>query len=204
MTSNVRKRRTLNRRAGAPALLRRSRGVCFDVCPDSLHGYCFTDILVCGNRAGNPPGIEAASVVSAHQVAGTGRGELPASTSSPSPARQKAADEAIYDVLAKQYEQFRQVNRTFRAGWPRRSRRRSFTSSARKTTRPEESRRVRQFEENRLGASSFVADHAPGLFVLTNHHVVDGSEPSVDPCSSPSPRWPSVVSAGDALEGRQS
>ena len=26
---------------------------------------------------------------------------------------QKVADDAIYDVLAKQYEQFRQVNRTF-------------------------------------------------------------------------------------------
>ena len=41
----------------------------------------------------------------------------------------------------------------------------------------EESRRVRQFEET--GSGVIVrSDRAAGLFVLTNHHVVDGAEPS--------------------------
>jgi serine protease Do len=114
-------------------------------------------------------------VVSA-QVAGTGRGELAVPTTSPSPARQKGADEAIYDGLAKQYEQFRQVNRTFelvaKAVSPS-----VVHIVARKTTRPEESRRVRQFEETGSGVI-IRSDHAPGLFVLTNHHVVDGSDTS--------------------------
>ena len=114
-------------------------------------------------------------VVSA-QVAGTGRAELAVATSSPSPARQKVADDAIYDVLAKQYEQFRQVNRTFelvaKAVSPS-----VVHIVARKTTRPEESRRARQFEETGSGVI-IRGDNAPGLFVLTNHHVVDGSDHS--------------------------
>ena len=114
-------------------------------------------------------------VVSA-QVAGAVRGELAASTITPSPARQKVADEAVYDVLAKQYEQFRQVNRTFemvaKAVSPS-----VVHIVASKTTRPEENRRVRHFEETGSGVI-IRSDRAPGLFVLTNHHVVDGAEPS--------------------------
>ena len=114
-------------------------------------------------------------VVSA-QVTSTGRAELAAATTSPTPVRQNVADEAIYDVLAKQYEQFRQVNRTFelvaKAVSPS-----VVHIVARKTTRPEESRRVRQFEETGSGVI-IRSDHVPGLFVLTNHHVVDGSDHS--------------------------
>ena len=114
-------------------------------------------------------------VVSA-QVAGSGRSELAASTSSPSPARQKLADDAIYDVLAKQYEQFQQVDRTFelvaKAVSPS-----VVHIVASKTTRPEENRRIRHFEETGSGVI-IRSDRAPGLFVLTNHHVVDGAEPS--------------------------
>ena len=114
-------------------------------------------------------------VVSA-QVAGTARGDLPASTNSPAPAQQQVADEANYDVLAKQYEQFRQVNRTFelvaKAVSPS-----VVHIVASKTTRPEENRRVRHFEETGSGVI-IRSDRAPGLFVLTNHHVVDGAEPS--------------------------
>ncbi len=48
---------------------------------------------------------------------------------------------------------------------------------AQKTTRPEENRRARQFEETGSGVI-IRSDHVPGLFVLTNHHVIDGSDPS--------------------------
>ena len=115
-------------------------------------------------------------VVSA-QVAGTGRGEL-ASIHELARHRlaRKLADDAIYDVLAKQYEQFQQVNRTFelvaKAVSPS-----VVHIVAQKTTRPEENRRVRQFEETGSGVI-IRSDRAPGLFVLTNHHVVDGSEPA--------------------------
>ena len=114
-------------------------------------------------------------VVSA-QVAGAGRGthgEL--ATVSPR-SDQKVADLALYDLLAKQYEQFRQVNRTFelvaKAVSPS-----VVHIVARKTTRPEENRRIRHFEETGSGVI-IRSDRAPGLFVLTNHHVVDGSDPS--------------------------
>ena len=91
-------------------------------------------------------------------------------------AGQKGADDAIYDVLAKQYEQFQQVNRTFelvaKAVSPA-----VVHIVAQKTTRPEEDRRVRHFEET--GSGVIVrSDRGPGLYVLTNHHVVDGSEPA--------------------------
>ena len=114
-------------------------------------------------------------VVSA-QVAGTGRGALASPPGSPTSARQTVADDAIYDVLAKQYEQFQQVNRTFelvaKAVSPS-----VVHIVARKFTRPEENRRARLIEETGSGVI-IRSDRAPGLFVLTNHHVVDGSDPS--------------------------
>ena len=90
--------------------------------------------------------------------------------------RQKVADDEIYGMLAKQYEQFQHVNRTFelvaKAVSPS-----VVHIVARKNFAPEENRRARQFEETGSGVI-IRSDHAPGLFVLTNHHVVDGSEPS--------------------------
>jgi serine protease Do len=118
-------------------------------------------------------------VVSA-QVAGVRRGEQgspPSAVLVPTaPSRQKAADEEIYAVLAKQYEQFQHVNRTFelvaKAVSPS-----VVHIVAQKTSRPEKNRRARQFEETGSGVI-IRNDHAPGLFVLTNHHVVDGAEPA--------------------------
>jgi serine protease Do len=94
----------------------------------------------------------------------------------PDLARQKSDDDANYVLLAKQYEQFEQVNRTFELV--------AKTVSpavvhiiAQKTTRAAENRRAKQFEET--GSGVIVrSDRTPGLFVLTNHHVVDGSAPS--------------------------
>ncbi len=48
---------------------------------------------------------------------------------------------------------------------------------AEKTTRVDDTRRPRQVEET--GSGVIVrSDRSPGLYVLTNHHVIDGSKPS--------------------------
>jgi serine protease Do len=118
-------------------------------------------------------------VVSA-QVAGAGRADLdPSKTSppqSPAQSRQRFDDDASYELLAKQYEQFQQVNRTFELV--------AKTVSpavvhivAQKTSRTGENRRVKQFEETGSGVI-IRSDRVAGLFVLTNHHVVDGSAPA--------------------------
>jgi serine protease Do len=92
--------------------------------------------------------------------------------------RQKQADDAIYDALAKQYEQFQQINRTFelvaKAVSPA-----VVHIVAQKVTRPEpdDSRRPRYFEETGSGVI-IRSSRGPGLYVLTNHHVVDGSKPA--------------------------
>jgi serine protease Do len=91
-------------------------------------------------------------------------------------SHQRQADDAIYDTLSKQYEQFEHVNRTFelvaRAVSPA-----LVHIVAEKTARPEEHRRSRRFEET--GSGVIVrSDLAAGLYVLTNHHVVDGSKAS--------------------------
>ena len=91
-------------------------------------------------------------------------------------SRQKQADDAIYDELAQQYEQFRQVDRTFelvaKAVSPS-----VVHIVAQKTTRAEDGRRPRDFEET--GSGVIVrSDRAPGFYVLTNHHVVEGSKPA--------------------------
>jgi serine protease Do len=99
-----------------------------------------------------------------------------APTKSPSSSRQKRTDDDTYDLLARQYEQFHQINRTFelvaKAVSPA-----VVHIVAQKMTRGEEGRRVRQFEES---GSGFIVrtDRASGLYVLTNHHVIDGSRPS--------------------------
>ncbi len=109
------------------------------------------------------------------QVAG-GQAAVTAPKAPIDTARQKPVDDAIYDVLAKQYEQFQQINRTFElvaeAVSPA-----VVHIVAQKTFRPEDNRRSRQFEET--GSGVIVrSDRAAGLFVLTNHHVVDGSRPA--------------------------
>jgi serine protease Do len=89
-------------------------------------------------------------------------------------AEQRRADDAIYDTLAKHYQQFEHVNRTFelvaKAVSPA-----LVHIVAQKSARPDEHRRVRHFEET--GSGVIVrSDRAAGLYVLTNHHVVDGSK----------------------------
>jgi serine protease Do len=110
------------------------------------------------------------------QVAGASRGIHEDLAPVNPRSEQKLADDALYDVLAKQYEQFRQVNRTFelvaRAVSPS-----VVHIVTRKTARPEQGRRARDFEETGSGAI-VRCDRAPGLFVLTNHHVVEGADPS--------------------------
>ena len=140
-------------------------------------------------------------VVSA-QVAGAGRGELAHPQTGPrddnSRRVRRSPTTRLYDVLAKQYEQFQQVNRTFelvaKAVSPS-----VVHIVAQKTTRAEESRRARQFEETGSGVI-IRSDHAPGLFVLTNHHVVDGCRAGQDPRLSA--RRP-VDLAGEDLDRRQ-
>jgi serine protease Do len=117
-------------------------------------------------------------VVSA-QVTGSGLDGLVGTSTSGSQAntlsRQKLEDDATYDVLAKQYEQFQHINRTFelvaRAVSPS-----VVHIVAQKMLRSEKSRKFHQIEETGSGVI-IRSDRVPGLFVLTNHHVVDGSEP---------------------------
>jgi serine protease Do len=92
--------------------------------------------------------------------------------------RQQQADDAIYETLARQYEHFEQINRTFelvaKAVSPA-----VVHIVAEKVTRPEfdESRRTRRFEETGSGVI-IRSSRGPGLYVLTNHHVVDGAKVS--------------------------
>ncbi len=84
------------------------------------------------------------------------------------------ADAKVYDELSREYERFEHIDRMF-----------ELVSQAvrptvvhivtQKTTRQEEGRRARKFEET--GSGVIVrSEKAPGLFVLTNHHVVGGGE----------------------------
>lgn len=88
----------------------------------------------------------------------------------------RSREDQLYAVLAKQYEQFQHVNRTFelvsKAVSPS-----VVHIVAQKITRHDPPKRTRQFEET--GSGVIVrSDRAGGLFVLTNHHVVDGAEPA--------------------------
>ena len=117
-------------------------------------------------------------VVSA-QVGGGGREQ--AGSATPGDAAPRAAefgrqDSQIYDQLAKEYEHFEHVNRLFelvsRAVSPT-----VVHIVAQKTSRHEESQRVRKFEET--GSGVIVrCENIPGLYVLTNHHVVEGGKSS--------------------------
>jgi len=90
------------------------------------------------------------------------------------PAQPRRSDDAVYEALAKQYEKFQQVDRTFelvaKAVSPT-----VVHIVAQKTVRGEEGRRSRQFEETGSGVI-IRSDRVPGLYVLTNYHVVEGSK----------------------------
>ncbi len=92
------------------------------------------------------------------------------------PAASKQQDDAIYEHLAKQYDKFQQIDRTFELVA------RSVSPTvvhivAQKIVKAEEGRRSRQFEET--GSGVIVrSDHGPGLYVLSNYHVVENTKPS--------------------------
>jgi serine protease Do len=114
------------------------------------------------------------------QVAGSPRAELKATEAAPGTSRASAQarreDEAVYDALGRQYELFRQVDRTFevvaKAVSPT-----VVHIVAQKTLRGEDGRRPRHFEET--GSGVIVrSERLPGLYVLTNHHVVENTKPA--------------------------
>jgi serine protease Do len=91
-----------------------------------------------------------------------------------SPAQTKTVgDDAVYDELRNQYEQFRHVNRTFelvaRAVSPA-----VVHIVAKKPARRDEEAHRPQFEET--GSGVIVRpERGRGLYVLTNNHVVEGA-----------------------------
>ncbi len=120
-------------------------------------------------------GPAASAQVTAPDRAGLkASGIAPAKTTSAS--FRKQSDDETYDLLAKQYEQFQHINRTFelvaRAVSPA-----VVHIVAEKSTRTDEGKRPRRFEET--GSGVIVrSTRGAGLYVLTNHHVIDGATPS--------------------------
>ncbi len=113
-------------------------------------------------------------VVSA-QVGGNLRGEGDSESpgrGSPRAAEVSRHDGQIYDQLAKEYELFAHVDRMFemvsKAVSPS-----VVHIVAQKTARHEQSQRIKKFEET--GSGVIVRnDRTHGLYVLTNHHVIEG------------------------------
>ena len=93
-----------------------------------------------------------------------------------SPSEAKKIEDETYELLSKQYEKFQQIDRTFELVA------KSVSPSvvhivAQKSVKAEEGRRPRQFEET--GSGVIVrSDHATGLYVLTNYHVVENTKVS--------------------------
>ena len=133
----------------------------------------FTGIVLGMFLARGGPNVSA-------QVSGPGRSDhavgQPAREQPTTNSRQKQADDALYEGLLRQYEQFRHVDRTFelvaKAVSPA-----VVHIVAQKVTRPEAGRRPRSYEETGSGVI-IRGDRVPGLYVLTNHHVVDGAKPT--------------------------
>ncbi|MDR3638254.1 MAG: trypsin-like peptidase domain-containing protein [Isosphaeraceae bacterium] len=111
------------------------------------------------------------------------RGSHYLSAQSAAPARAErpqviaaVTQDALYDQLARQYEQFQHVNRTFELVA------RTVAPSvvhivAQKTSRKEESPRINHFEET--GSGVIVrGDKGTALYVLTNNHVVADAAPA--------------------------
>jgi serine protease Do len=86
------------------------------------------------------------------------------------------ADARVYDELAREYDRFKHVDRMFelasKAVAPT-----VVHIVAQKSSRHGEGQRVRKFEET--GSGVIVrSEKLAGLFVLTNHHVVEGGKPN--------------------------
>src|SRR5262249_51200439 len=91
-------------------------------------------------------------------------------------AQVRKSDGDVYNQLAREYDKFAQVDRMFelvaKAVSPT-----VVHIATEKGTRHEESQRVRKFEET--GSGVIVrCEKEPGLYVLTNHHVVEGGKTS--------------------------
>jgi serine protease Do len=89
---------------------------------------------------------------------------------------QPTAEEELYLRLDEQYERFRHINQTFemvaRVVAPA-----VVHIVAHKTSRAEDSTRLRHFEET--GSGVIVrGDRNRGLYVLTNNHVIEGAQPA--------------------------
>ena len=136
------------------------------------------DFVERGRSVGDRPG-RGGPTISA-QVAGPPRTD-PQATTKAAPvaaaaAETKRRDDEIYEALTKQYEQFQTINRTFelvaKAVSPT-----VVHIVAQKTVRGEEGRRLQKYEET--GSGVIVrSGRAPGLYILTNHHVVENSKPA--------------------------
>jgi len=103
------------------------------------------------------------------------RPSLPGPAASAGTTALLRSEEADYQRLARQYEQFEQVNRTFELV-AKTVKPAVVHIVARKSGRNEADDRVRQYEET--GSGVIVRkDRGQGLYVLTNHHVVLGAAP---------------------------
>ncbi len=112
-----------------------------------------------------------------------GRGAVPLSAQAGAPkqaldtdeaARQasEGSEDAVYRELARQYERFRSIDQTFELVSKIVSP--AVVHIVSKKSGPDESGRMTRFEET--GSGVIVrSDRAPGCFVLTNNHVVEGS-----------------------------
>jgi serine protease Do len=117
--------------------------------------------------------------LSAQATAPPNASSVPAARSATTPAAPSARatnEDALYEQLARQYAQFEHINRTFemvaRVVSPA-----VVHIVAQKTGRIDETSRVRHYEET--GSGVIVrGERIKGLFVLTNNHVVEGSQPS--------------------------
>jgi serine protease Do len=119
--------------------------------------------------------------VAAQATTPAARPELSANTTTPAVAvadgqAKASSEEELYRQLDRQYEQFRQINQTFELVA------RTVSSSvvhivAHKTSRGDDSSRMRHFEET--GSGVIVrSDRSRNLYVLTNNHVVEGAQPA--------------------------
>ena len=109
------------------------------------------------------------------QVGDSLRGQ--AGSSTPERTARRAAeigrqDSQIYDQLAKEYELFGRVNRM--SSWSTRPSRRRSCRRGPKTAR-RRSQRIKKFDGTR---SAVIVRNGknPGLYILTNHHVVEGGK----------------------------
>jgi serine protease Do len=126
------------------------------------------------DRGGSFLAAQSATQAARPELAAPGPSSTPviARSSDPKPS----SDEDVYRQLDQQYERFHQINQTFalvaRAVAPA-----VVHIVAYKTSRSEDSPRVRHFEET--GSGVIVrSDRTRALYVLTNNHVIDGAQPA--------------------------